>query len=60
MDAFPKCFSCEKTFACNPNGQCWCKEFPVQLPIAEAEHCYCPHCLKVKAMKLMHREDAHA
>jgi len=38
-----KCPECGKTFTCNPEGDCWCKAYPVlKIPKAlEGEQCLC-------------------
>lgn len=38
-----KCPECGKTFTCDPDGDCWCKAYPV-LKIPEAlkgKQCFC-------------------
>ena len=38
-----ECPTCGKTFACDPEGDCWCKSYPlVQIPEAlKGEQCLC-------------------
>ena len=41
------CSRCGTTFACNPEGDCWCKEETIRLPIpAAGEDCLCRECLR--------------
>jgi hypothetical protein len=46
-----RCTRCGAQFACDPAGDCWCKDetFRVPLPKTEAESCLCPACLKAMA-----------
>ncbi|MBV8538347.1 MAG: hypothetical protein JO128_22305 [Alphaproteobacteria bacterium] len=46
-----RCARCGAEFACDPAGDCWCKDEPfrVPLPKTDAESCLCPTCLRAMA-----------
>ncbi|HTP84933.1 MAG TPA: cysteine-rich CWC family protein [Alphaproteobacteria bacterium] len=46
-----RCTRCGAEFACDPAGDCWCKDetFRVPMPKAGAESCLCPACLRTMA-----------
>jgi hypothetical protein len=46
-----RCTKCGAEFACDPAGDCWCKDetFRVPLPKSDSESCLCPTCLKAMA-----------
>ena len=45
------CVRCGASFACDPEGACWCKAEPVRVPMPEAgETCLCPDCLRAAAV----------
>jgi hypothetical protein len=48
------CSACGTAFGCDPEGECWCKEETMRLPIPEEEgaDCLCPTCLR----KLAHEQ----
>ncbi len=42
-----RCEFCGAEFACNPEGDCWCKHVPAVLPVPDAgASCICPCQLK--------------
>jgi hypothetical protein len=46
------CPRCGAAFACEPAGDCWCKDVEVRLPIpAAGEGCLCAACLRQAAAK---------
>ena len=38
-----KCLECGKTFMCDPDGDCWCKSYPVtKIPEElKGDQCFC-------------------
>jgi hypothetical protein len=45
-----RCTRCGAEFACDPQGECWCKDESVRLPMPKAaESCLCPKCLRALA-----------
>lgn len=45
-----RCTRCGAEFACDPLGECWCKDESFRLPMPDtAESCLCPKCLKALA-----------
>jgi primosomal protein N' len=40
------CSRCGTAFSCDPEGDCWCKEETIRLPMPiEGEDCLCRECL---------------
>jgi hypothetical protein len=40
-----ECSRCGSPIACNPQGDCWCKELPPLAPADPAANCLCARCL---------------
>jgi hypothetical protein len=40
------CARCGASFACTPEGDCWCMALPPRLPVPDGPAtCLCPRCL---------------
>jgi hypothetical protein len=41
-----RCVRCNAPMICNPEGECWCAQFPHGPMRADAKGCFCPDCLR--------------
>jgi hypothetical protein len=41
-----RCVRCNAPMTCNPEGECWCAQFPPGPLPADAKACFCPDCLR--------------
>lgn len=46
-----RCTKCGAAFACEPAGECWCKDETIRLPLPAdgTASCLCPKCLRAMA-----------